>query len=82
MNTNNYIMAPKLFNTGFLENDSKLRQKQGLPIQEFGLQHKKPSQYGLCNNNEVYPVQSLAPNYGNPCSCSNNPNTPMSAMKI
>jgi len=82
MSVNNYIMASKLFNTGFLSNDSKLRQKQGLPIQEFGGQCNDLAKYGYCNKQELYPLQGLSPYYGQPCSCSNNPNIAMSAMKI
>lgn len=79
MSNNNYIMAPKLFNTGFLKNDSKLRQKQSLPLQNFGSQSKDPSQYHLCNKNEIYPIQGLSPNYGQYEHTPNNQKTPMSS---
>lgn len=56
-------MAPKLFYTGFLKNDSKLREKQGLPIQEAGGQCKDLSNNGLCNKQKLYPVQGIVPYY-------------------
>jgi len=73
-------MAPKLFNTGFLKNESKLRQKQSLPLQNFGLQSKDTSQHHLCNNNEIYPIQGLSPNYGQYKHTANNQKTPMSSI--
>lgn len=71
MNTNNYIMTPKLFYTGFLRNDSKLREKQGLPIQEAGGQCKVLSQNGLCNKKYLYPIQESNLYYGPECPCKN-----------
>lgn len=75
-------MAPKLFNTGFLENDFKLRQKQGLPIQEFGGQCNNLVKYSICNKHVMYPIQNFSVTYGPPCSCSKNPNIAMASMKI
>ena len=52
--SSNYIMAPKLYNTGFIQvSDSKIRLKQGLPSQAVANNCIYP--WSLCNQQNLYP---------------------------
>ena len=65
---NNYLTKPKLYNTGFLFNDTDSRIKQGLMPQDlssncfYGINEKKL----LINpyyNNPLFPIRGIYVNY-------------------
>lgn len=87
MNNNNiYLPVPKLYNPGFLLNDTISRQKQGLMSQEIS--NNWPTNINKQNllknpyyNNELFPIRGIYVNYDlpeiqNSCSCVRNMQAP------
>lgn len=75
MSRKNYITAPTLFQTGFLYDQTPIRQKQGLAPQEFAGACQQPRTltglYSVTlekgveyNSDNMYPVDLPEVNYG------------------
>lgn len=75
MSRKNYITAPTLYQTGFLYEQTPIRQKQGLAPQELsgacqqphtltGLYSVPLEKRGVFNSDNMYPVNLPEVNYG------------------
>lgn len=75
------INKPKLYNTGFLRDDSLSRMKQGLLPQDISslcyiFRNPKPLEKNPYFNNVMFPIKGLEPYNGTPidarCPCASN----------